>query len=64
METPAQAHQTQDMASRLWLVEQYVTFKYTAPDMSAHAMEMERIVLDMNGDLCRPSEEDTCATFL
>uniref|UniRef100_A0AAV1T891 Uncharacterized protein n=1 Tax=Peronospora matthiolae TaxID=2874970 RepID=A0AAV1T891_9STRA len=27
-------------------------------------MELERLVLEMNGALCGPSEEDTCATLL
>ena len=60
----ARVHRTQDMASRLWLKEKFATFKFTAPDMSAHVMELERLVLDMNGASCGPSEEDTCATLL
>ena len=52
------------MASRLWLKEKFATFKYTAPDMSAHVPELERLVLDMNGASCGPSEEDTCATLI
>ena len=60
----ARVHRTQDMASTLWLKEKLSTFKYTAPDMSAHIMELERLVLDMTGSSCGPSEEDTCATLL
>ena len=60
----AQVYRTEDMASRLWLKEKFATFKYTAPDMSAHVLELERLVLDMNGASCGPSEEDTCATLL
>lgn len=52
------------MASRLWLKEKFASFKYTATDMSAHVMELERLVLEMNGAECRPSEEDVCATML
>ena len=59
-----QVHRTQDMASRLWLQEIFPTFKCTAPDMSAHVLELERLMLDMNGVSCGPSEEDTCATLL
>ena len=36
----AQVHRTQDMASRLRLKEKFATFKYTAPDMSAHVLEL------------------------
>ena len=60
----ARVHQTQDMASRLWLKEKFATSKYTAPSMSVHVMELERLVLDMTGASCGPSEEDTCATLL
>uniref|UniRef100_A0AAV1V3K5 Integrase catalytic domain-containing protein n=1 Tax=Peronospora matthiolae TaxID=2874970 RepID=A0AAV1V3K5_9STRA len=60
----ARVHRAQDMASRLWLKEKFATFKFTASDMSAHVMELERLVLEMNGASCGPSEEDTCATVL
>ena len=32
--------------------------------MSTHVMELERLVLEMNGAECGPSEEDVCATML
>lgn len=60
----AQVHRTQDMASRLWLKERFASFKYTAKDMSTHVMELERLVLEMNGASCGPGEEDVCATLL
>uniref|UniRef100_A0AAV1VK69 Uncharacterized protein n=1 Tax=Peronospora matthiolae TaxID=2874970 RepID=A0AAV1VK69_9STRA len=60
----ARVHRTQDMASRLWLKEKFATFKFAASDMSAHVMELERLVLEMNGASCGPSEEDSCATLL
>ena len=60
----ARVHRTHDMASRLWLKEKFASFKYTAKDMSAHVMELEELVLKMNGAECGPSEEDVCATLL
>ena len=60
----AKVHRTQDMASRLWLEEKFATFEYTALDMSSHVLELKRLMLDMNGGSCGPSEEDTCATLL
>uniref|UniRef100_A0AAV1V3C5 Copia protein n=1 Tax=Peronospora matthiolae TaxID=2874970 RepID=A0AAV1V3C5_9STRA len=60
----ARVHRTQDMTSRLWLKEKFATFKFTASDVSAHITELERLVLEMNGASCGPSEEDTCATLL
>ena len=60
----ARAYRTRDMASRLWLKEKFALYKYTAKDMSTHVMELERLVLEMNGAECGPSEEDVCATML
>ena len=60
----ARFHQTQDMASRLWLKEKFASFKYTATNMSAHVSELERLVLEMNGANCAPSQDDVCGTML
>ena len=60
----AQIHRTQDMANRLWLKEKFATFKYTTANMSAHVMELQQLVLEMNGAECGPCEEDVCATML
>uniref|UniRef100_A0AAV1VI23 CCHC-type domain-containing protein n=1 Tax=Peronospora matthiolae TaxID=2874970 RepID=A0AAV1VI23_9STRA len=54
----ARVHRTHDMASRLWLKEKFASFKYTAPDMTSHVMELEQLVLKMGGAECGPSEED------
>ena len=32
--------------------------------MTAHVMELERLVMEMNGAECGPSEEDACAIML
>ena len=60
----AKFHHTQDMANRLWLKEKFASFKYTATSISAHVTELERLVMDMRGANCAPSEEDVCATML
>ena len=52
------------MASRLWLKEKFASYKYTAKDISTLVMELERLVFEMNGAECGPSEEDVCATML
>ena len=57
-------HANKDIASKMWLKEKFMTFRYNSPSMEKHIEELESLVMSMSGAGCKPDEDDICMVLL